>query len=338
MARFRRSAVKSSARCRQQPCQVGPSLWSSDGGLEGLGPDEGVRVAVADHRKVDVVGAAAAGQHGVELLPELSTGHHPMHRVGRHALRGMHSRGVTQLGSSGDIAGRGASRCCRSEGAAASRHEHRSGFRLRTVHRSPFFTESVVLIRGRRSLVQAMIRSPMLAWLPSRNSISRLGVMPARRWLRARQHARWSGFHGSVWDIELRISSGVHATGLRCSPRLPARELCLGRIADWRRLSDGASESVDGRRFPTARHRRCRSRLRSRLVGPAIPVSGASTAARKPEVAAVDGAVEDRQINHLRLVARGQLRRENGHGLPPGLRLWAAGRCVGAGSTGDEQY
>ena len=66
---------------------------------------QGVRVPVADHRNVDVVGAAAAGQHGVELLPGLLTGHHAMHGVGGHALRGVHSRGVTQLGSGGDIAG-----------------------------------------------------------------------------------------------------------------------------------------------------------------------------------------------------------------------------------------
>jgi hypothetical protein len=52
----------------------------------------------------------------------------------------------------------------------------------------------------------------------------------------------------------------------------------------------------------------------------------------------VDDAVEDRQINDLLLVARRLLPRDNGRGLPPGLRLWAAGRCVGAGSTGDQQY
>ena len=66
------------------------------GGPYRLGPDEGVRVPVADHRKVDVVGAAAAGHHGVELLAGLLTGHQAMHRVGGHALRGMHSGGVTQ--------------------------------------------------------------------------------------------------------------------------------------------------------------------------------------------------------------------------------------------------
>ena len=45
------------------------------GGQYRVGPGEGVRVPVAGHRNVDVVGAAAAGQHGVELLPGLLTGH-----------------------------------------------------------------------------------------------------------------------------------------------------------------------------------------------------------------------------------------------------------------------
>jgi hypothetical protein len=60
---------------------------------------------VRDHRNVDVVDGAAAGQHGVELLSGLLTGHDAMHPVGSHALCGMHSRGVPQLGSRVDIAG-----------------------------------------------------------------------------------------------------------------------------------------------------------------------------------------------------------------------------------------
>ena len=47
--------------------------------------------------------------------------------------------------------------------------------RLRRVHRSPFFTQSVAVIRSLRSLARVMIRSPTLARLPSPNSISRLG-------------------------------------------------------------------------------------------------------------------------------------------------------------------
>jgi hypothetical protein len=38
-------------------------------GCDGLGPDDGVRVAVADDLQVEVVGGAAAGKHGVQLLP-----------------------------------------------------------------------------------------------------------------------------------------------------------------------------------------------------------------------------------------------------------------------------
>ena len=59
--------------------------------------------------------------------------------------------------------------------------------RLRTVHRSPFFTQSVALVRSLRSLLRVMIRSPTLAALPSANSTCRPGVVSARRSSRARQ-------------------------------------------------------------------------------------------------------------------------------------------------------
>ena len=42
------------------------------------------------------------------------------------------------------------------------------------VHRSPFLTQSVAVIRSLRSLARVMIRSPTLAWLPSANSTCRL--------------------------------------------------------------------------------------------------------------------------------------------------------------------
>jgi hypothetical protein len=58
----------------------------------------------------------------------------------------------------------------------------------------------------------------------------------------------------------------------------------------------------------------------------------------QPEVAAVDDAVGDRRIHHLRLVARGSCAVTTVVGLSPGLRLWPAGRRVGSGSTGDQQY
>jgi hypothetical protein len=64
-----------------------------------------VWVSVADHRNVEVVGGAAAGQHGVELLPGFLTSHHAMHGVSCDTLRGVHSRGVTQFGGGADVAG-----------------------------------------------------------------------------------------------------------------------------------------------------------------------------------------------------------------------------------------
>jgi hypothetical protein len=53
--------------------------------------------------------------------------------------------------------------------------------RLRMVDRSPFFTQSVAVIWSLRSFLRVMIRSPTLAALPSTNSTSRPGVLPARR-------------------------------------------------------------------------------------------------------------------------------------------------------------
>ena len=38
-------------------------------GCDGVGSDEGVRVAVADDLQVEVVGEPSAGEHGVQLLP-----------------------------------------------------------------------------------------------------------------------------------------------------------------------------------------------------------------------------------------------------------------------------
>ena len=46
-------------------------------GCDGFGSDEGVRVAVADDLKVEVVGGPSAGEHGVQLLPGLLPGSRP---------------------------------------------------------------------------------------------------------------------------------------------------------------------------------------------------------------------------------------------------------------------
>src|SRR4051812_31794038 len=65
-----------------------------------------MRVPVADHRKVQVVGSAAAAQHRVEELPRLGAGGDPVHRVGGDSLGGVHRGGVAELGGFGDVAGR----------------------------------------------------------------------------------------------------------------------------------------------------------------------------------------------------------------------------------------
>jgi hypothetical protein len=49
--------------------------FGSGPSLDALGLDHGVRFSVSDHRKIDVVGAAPAGEHGVELLSGFLTGH-----------------------------------------------------------------------------------------------------------------------------------------------------------------------------------------------------------------------------------------------------------------------
>jgi hypothetical protein len=64
-----------------------------------------MRVPVPDHRKVDVVAATAAGQHGVELLPGFLTAHDAMHGVGGDTLRSVHGAGVTELHRGLDIGG-----------------------------------------------------------------------------------------------------------------------------------------------------------------------------------------------------------------------------------------
>src|SRR4029450_6901196 len=110
-----------------------------------------------------------------------------MHRVGCHALRGMHSRGVPQFGSGGDIAGG------EDLGATVPYVPHPHTTSTGQVQDCPtvtVFTQSAAVIRSLRSFARVMIRSPTLARLPSPNSISWLGVAPARRWLRARWLSR----------------------------------------------------------------------------------------------------------------------------------------------------
>jgi hypothetical protein len=53
---------------------------------DGVGTDEGVGVAVADHLQVKVVGVPAAGEHGVQLLPGFPPGQQAVHRVGGDTL------------------------------------------------------------------------------------------------------------------------------------------------------------------------------------------------------------------------------------------------------------
>jgi hypothetical protein len=76
------------------------------GRVDRLGPDEAVRVAVSDDLQVEMVGDAAPGQHGVQLLPGLLAGEQAVHGVGGDPLRGVHGGGVAQLNRLGGIGGR----------------------------------------------------------------------------------------------------------------------------------------------------------------------------------------------------------------------------------------
>jgi hypothetical protein len=62
-----------------------------------------VRVAVADDLEVKMVGAPAAGQHGVQLLPGLLAAEQAVYGVGGDALGGMDGCGIAQTGRGAHI-------------------------------------------------------------------------------------------------------------------------------------------------------------------------------------------------------------------------------------------
>jgi hypothetical protein len=72
---------------------------------DGVGSDEGVGVAVADHLEVEMVGVPAAGEHRVQLLPGFLPGQQAMHRVGGDALGRMDGGGVAKTGRRLNVVG-----------------------------------------------------------------------------------------------------------------------------------------------------------------------------------------------------------------------------------------
>ena len=95
---------------------AGQDLLEDVGGggrADRLGPDDAVRVAVADDLQVEVVGDAAAGQHRVQLLPGLLAGGQAVHGVGGDALGGVDGGGVAELGRRLRRSRRAAGRCGR---------------------------------------------------------------------------------------------------------------------------------------------------------------------------------------------------------------------------------
>jgi hypothetical protein len=55
--------------------------------------------------EVEVVGVPAAGEHGVQLLSGLLTGHQAVHGVGGDALRGMDGSGIAETGRGRNVVG-----------------------------------------------------------------------------------------------------------------------------------------------------------------------------------------------------------------------------------------
>src|SRR4029453_702111 len=74
-------------------------------GCDGVGSDEAVRVAVADHLQVKVIRGPAAGEHGVQLLPGLLSGGQAVHGVGGDALGAVDGRGVAETGRGLSVVG-----------------------------------------------------------------------------------------------------------------------------------------------------------------------------------------------------------------------------------------
>ena len=74
-------------------------------GCDGLGPNEGVRVAVADDLQVEVVGCPSSGEHRVQLLAGLLSGGEPTHGVGGDALGGVDGGGVAESGRGLNVVG-----------------------------------------------------------------------------------------------------------------------------------------------------------------------------------------------------------------------------------------
>ena len=85
---------------------------------DGVGSDEGVRVAVADDLEVEVVGVPAAGEHGVQLLPGFLPGEQAVHGVGGDALGAVDGGGVAEAGRGADVVGG------QSDGAVAAAVPH----------------------------------------------------------------------------------------------------------------------------------------------------------------------------------------------------------------------
>jgi hypothetical protein len=74
-------------------------------GCDGVGSNEGVRVAVADDLQVQVIRGLSAGEHRVQLLPGLLSCGQAMHGVGGDALGAVDGGGVAKAGRGLNVVG-----------------------------------------------------------------------------------------------------------------------------------------------------------------------------------------------------------------------------------------
>jgi hypothetical protein len=141
------ASSRCSARARMSPAVGGKCVAG----------DDAVRVAVAGCGEVEVVGVAAAGHRHVQQLTGFLAVPTVMAGVGGDALGAVHGGGVAECDVAADIPGGQGHYAA----GAQVRDLHRTGLEVvLTRHRSPFLTQSVLVMAILRSLTRLMMVSP----------------------------------------------------------------------------------------------------------------------------------------------------------------------------------
>ena len=109
-------------------------------GCDGVGSNEGVRVAVADDLQVQVIRGLSAGEHRVQLLPGLLSCGQAMHGVGGDALGAVDGGGVAKAGRGLNVVG---GEPCGEVAVAVSDGQVAAATYSSDGQRSPFLTQSL---------------------------------------------------------------------------------------------------------------------------------------------------------------------------------------------------